>query len=88
MATSIAQRLDVVIADIHTADLDRAVRDIVQARNQLHQRRLRRAGAAEDADGLTGIDVQVDVFERELALVALVAEVDTSSKSIAPSFTS
>ena len=70
----IAQRLDIVIADIHAAYLDRAVRGIVQARNQLHERRLRGTGATENADGLTGLDMQIDVFERQLALIALVTE--------------
>ena len=41
--------------------------DIVQAGDQVDEARLRAARAAEDADGLPGLDVQVDVLQDGLA---------------------
>ena len=44
----IAQRLEIVVAYIHAADLERTVGHIVQSRHELHQTGLRRTGAADD----------------------------------------
>ena len=54
-----AQRFKVVLAHVPAADADGALGRVIQARDELHQRRLARTRAAEDADGHAGINMQV-----------------------------
>ena len=72
----VAQDLHVVVAHVDAADLERTVGHIVQSRHELHQAGLRRTGAADDADGHAGTDLQVDIVEHRLFGVIRVAEVD------------
>ena len=48
---------------------------IIQAGQQLHQAGFCAAGAADDADGLAGTDVQVDI-RQHIAAIGLIAEAD------------
>src|SRR5699024_1713503 len=57
----VAQGLQVVLAHVHAAHLHAALGDVVQAGDQLDQAGLGRTGAAQDADDLARLDVQVDV---------------------------
>ena len=59
-----AQRVEVVLAHVHAADLHAALRHVVETGNELHEGRFARAGAAEDADGLARGNVEVDVPQR------------------------
>ena len=77
----VAQRVQVVVAHVHAADAHGALRDIVQTGDQVHERRLGRAGATDNADGLAALNMQVDIVERLAAgmlgiLKAHVIEVD------------
>ena len=55
-----AQLIELQVAYIDALDEDRALLDVVEARHELRQRRLARAGAADDRDGRAGRDVEVD----------------------------
>ena len=46
-----------------------ALGHVVQTRQQLHKAGLSRTGAANDADGLAGLDVEVNVLEGLLAIL-------------------
>ena len=59
----VAQRLQIIIAHVHAAERQLAAGDIVQARDELHERRFGRTRAADDADRLAGADVQINVIE-------------------------
>ena len=59
-----AQRVQIVVAYVHAADAHGAFGDIVQAGDQIHERRLGRAGAADNTDGLAALNMQVDIVER------------------------
>ena len=72
----IAQRLNVIVAHVHAADLERARAHVVQSRHQLHQRRLCRTSTADDADGHAGTNLQVDVVKHGLFGTVGVAEGD------------
>ncbi len=65
-----AERVEVVIADVDAAHAHAALGGVVEACDQVDERRLGRPRAAYDADGLATGDVQVDVVER-LALGVL-----------------
>ena len=60
----VAERRQVVIAHVDAADLHAAGVRVVEAADQADQRRFAAARAADDADRLTGVNVQVDVLER------------------------
>ena len=72
----IAQRFHIVFAHINAADTDRTAVHIVQAADQVDQTALARACAADDADRLARLDVQVDVGQGVLAAAVLIGEVD------------
>ncbi len=69
-----AQRLDVIVAHVDAADLHAALRRVVQAWDQLHERRFADAGAADDAHGAAGGDMQVHVLEGILLCALAVLE--------------
>ena len=60
----VAQRLQIVLPHVHAADPHAAVRHVVQPADELHQTRLRRPRAADDADGLAGLHMEIDVRKR------------------------
>ena len=71
----VAQDLQVVVAHVHAADLQRAGGHVVQSRTRAApELRLCGAGAADDADGHAGADLQVDIVEHRLFGVVGVAE--------------
>ncbi len=59
-----AQALELVFAHIVTIHANRAFIDIIEARQQIHERRLAAAGAPDDGDHLPCFDPERDVFER------------------------
>ena len=48
----------------HAAHAHGALGGVVQAGDEVYERGLGRAGAADDADGLAALNVQVDIVER------------------------
>ena len=70
------QRLHVVLPHVNAADPHAALCGIVEAGDQLYQRALGAAGAAEDAHGHAGGNVQVNVRQAALILALAVAEAD------------
>ena len=70
----VAQGCQVVFFCVHAADPHGALRGVVQPRNQLHQRALAAAGAAQDADDGAGGNMQVDITQRFALAVLRVAE--------------
>ena len=65
IATLFRSVVDVVLAHVHAADADAALGGVVKAGDELDERGLAGAGAAENADGHAGGDVQVDVTQGE-----------------------
>ncbi len=59
------------LADLLPRDRYRARRRQIEAAQQLEQRRLTRAGSADDCDALAGGDLQVDALQDFDARVAL-----------------
>ena len=57
------------VAQIDAVDLDRAAGRVVEAQHQIDQRRLARAGSADDGDDLAGRDREVDAREHRLLAV-------------------
>ena len=70
------QRLHVVLPHVNAADPHAALCGIVEAGDQLYQRALGAASAAEDAHGHAGGNVQVNVRQAALILALAVAEAD------------
>ena len=62
----IAQYFQIVIAHIHAADLQRAFGHVIQTWHKLHQTGLCGTGAADDADGHTGTDLQINIVKHRL----------------------
>ena len=60
----VAQRVQIVVSYVHAADAHGALGDIVQTGDQVHERRLGRAGATDNTDGLAAFNMQVDIIER------------------------
>ena len=60
----VAQGVQVVVAYIHAAHAHGTLGGVVQAGDEVYERGLGRAGAADDADGLAALNVQVDIVER------------------------
>src|SRR5579875_3522999 len=59
-----AELLDVEAAHVMAIDADAAGIDVVEARQQLDERRLAGAGLADERDGLPGRDAQIDAAQR------------------------
>ena len=71
----VAKDLHGIFPDIDAAHLHRALGHVVQAGHQVHEGGFTAAGTADDADGLAGADVQVDVFQGVVTAL-LVGEID------------
>ena len=56
--------LAIHLRHIHAVDQNLSLRCIIQSGNQIHQCTLTRTGAADDADGLTGLYVETDSLYR------------------------
>ncbi len=65
--------MQVVVADVHTVDPNRAFIDVVEPGHELDESGLARAGLAREADRLARFDRQSDVVDDHF-VVALVAE--------------
>src|SRR6185295_6196458 len=81
VADLVTERLQRVRPQVLSVDPDRAFRGIVEARDEVDQRRLAFAGRADDRAHLAGRDFEVDVREDEL--VRLVAESDMVEGDVA-----
>ena len=71
-----AERFDVVLPDVDAAELQASAGHIVQPRDQLHQRRLRRAGCADDADRFAGTNHQADIVQHLFVGLGGIDEID------------
>ena len=57
----VAQSIQVIFPNVHTAQRQAAGGNVVESRNELHQGRLGGTGTADDAQGFAGSNVQVNV---------------------------
>ena len=64
-----AQLLERVVARIHAREPHRALRRVVEAGDEVHNRALARAGAADETDRLARSGGEVDVGEGEVCLL-------------------
>ena len=71
----VAEGLHGIFPDIDAAHFHGALRHVVQTGHQVHQGGFSAACTADDADGLAGPDVQVDVFQGIITAL-LVGEID------------
>ena len=62
------------VADVDAVDQDRAAGDVVEPRQQVDQRRLAGAAAADDRDHLAGADRERHAAQRAAAVAVVVAE--------------
>ena len=60
---------EIELADVDAVDRDPAARHVVEPQQQVDQRRLARAGGADDADALAGADLEADVLEHQVVVV-------------------
>ena len=63
----VAQAQEVDRADVGAVDVHGALGDVVQTRQQRHERGLPGAHRADQRHGLAGVDLEVDVAERRMA---------------------
>ena len=73
-------------ADVIAIDCQPAVGGRIEANDELSQRRLSRAAAADDGDQLAGLDVDRDVLQDIRRLIAIVAEVNSVETNVALQF--
>ena len=66
-----AQRAHLHVAQVVAVDADRALGRVVEARQQLHERRLAGARVADERDGLAGGDAEVDAVQHLGALAVV-----------------
>ena len=71
------QRLQIVLADVSAVEQDRALGGIVQARDQLDERGLARTVEANECDGRSRFDRQIDMVD-DVVIGAGVAEADVA----------
>ena len=79
-----AQVLQADLADVDPVDFDAAAGDVVETADQVDKGALADAGAADQADHLTGPDVEVDVAEHDLARVIAKGRVSEGDLSFEP----
>ena len=72
-ADLLAQRFGGDVAHVDAVDLDRAVGHIVEARQQVDDGGLARAGRADDGDGLPGFGGEGDVLQHRHAILVFMA---------------
>ena len=82
-ADGVPQGVHIVAADVAPADPDRALGGVVQARNELDERRFGRARAADDAHRRTCRDVERDVGEGIFLRLGVVFEADVVKVDLA-----
>ena len=75
--------VEAVVADIDTVNQHRALVGIVQARDHRDQRCFAAAGGADDADGGTGGNVQIDMIQHGFFAVLIIAEGDVFKPDVA-----
>ena len=74
-AEQAAQIGGIEIADVDAVDRDPTTPDVVKAQQQIDQRRLARAGRADDADALTRLDLEAHVPKHPVGLRRLLIAV-------------
>jgi len=62
-AEQVAQVVARHVVRVDAVDSNATVVDLVEAQEQVHERRLARAGGADDRHGLAGLDVQREVLD-------------------------
>ena len=62
----ITQYFQIVITHIHAADLQRTFGHVIQTWHKLHQTGLCGTGAADDADGHAGMNLQINIVKHRL----------------------
>ena len=72
----IAESAQIVFADVNAANLDTSLGRIIKTRNELYERGLRRARAADDTDGHTRFDMNINVGEGISLCLFGILEVD------------
>ena len=65
-AEQAAHVVEIELADVDAVDRDPPALHVVEAQQQVDQRRLPRAGGADDADALAGADVEADALQHEV----------------------
>ena len=63
-----AQIGEIERADVHAVDGDPAPLNVVEAQQQVDQRRLPRAGCTDNPDALTGLHLEADVPENPVGI--------------------
>ena len=66
---------EVELADVDAVDRDPAALHVVEPQQQVDQRRLARAGGADDADALAGADLEADTSLQHAVWLAVVRRV-------------
>ena len=79
----IAQCLDVVIAHVYAAHLDAALGHVIKPRDEVDQRSLGAARAAQNAYRLPRLDLEIDLFERAAVRLLGILEVDSVKLDVA-----
>ena len=79
-----AQRRQRDVADVHAVDPDRAAGDVVEARDQIDQRRLARAAAAHNRDHLAGLRREAHAAQDRPRVAVIVGEDDVVELQRAP----
>ena len=72
----VAQRFNIIILHIDAPDLYGTQGGIIESGNELDQGGFSTPGAADDADGFTASNIQIDVFKTQLMGVCRIAEAD------------
>ena len=72
----VAESVQLVVSHVHAAHFDGAAPDVVKTGDELHQRALRRARAADDAHHFAGLHVKIDAFEVEDVARLGIREID------------
>ena len=71
----VSQYFQIIILDIPSANQDFSACHVIQTTDQIHQTRLRTSGSSNDANRLTGMDVQIDILQDFLCTVFFVSKI-------------
>ena len=70
----VSEGFHVIILHIHAAYQKLALRHIIESADQVHQAGLGASGTADNTDGLTRFDFQVDILQNRVRRIFLIAE--------------
>src|SRR5260370_42495086 len=79
-----AEVFEAELADVHAVDLDGSLIGVVEAAQQVHQRRLADARAPDDADVLAWTDIEINAPEYGMRAVVSEAHVSKGAPPLAP----